>query len=125
MTENKTPDNAERSSDGQSKQKQNSMDTPYQPAILQSQVAQGGCLQLFMGFMAFLASLGIAILVAFNLAGTNLKIILTTVMILIVCGSVVVWIWRHLRMFVVGYLIGLGLAALAFGLCYSLMHVHN
>lgn len=126
MTETISPDNLEKSAEGQPEPKQKTIDSSNKPEILKSKSTQRGCLDLFLGFLAFLASLSIAIFAAIILDLVNTKSVSAMVMmgiVLVLLFGVGMLMWRrhHLRMFVVGYLIGLGLSALAFGLCITIL----
>jgi hypothetical protein len=124
MTESTSPDYSEKSAEEQTESKQKAKDGSNQPEIFKSQSAQGGCLQLFLGFLASLAFLAIAFFIALfqglGNANKSSTIAMTGILlILFLGGGMVMWRYSHLRMFVIGYLTGLGLSALAFGLCYS------
>jgi VIT1/CCC1 family predicted Fe2+/Mn2+ transporter len=123
MTENKEPDYSEKSDEKLSESAQATTDRSNQPEIFKVQSPQGGCLQLFLGFLAALVFLVIAffIMLGVGKVSTPAMSMIGVLFLFFLGGGLVIWRRSHLRMFVIGYLIGLGLSALAFGLCISIL----
>jgi hypothetical protein len=101
---------------------------PYTPPRQKNPTGRpfgGGCLQLFLGFIAFFIStyfFAMLIVIAGSTGSLAAGIAASVIVLgLLVAGHIAAWKYMHWRLFIVGYLIGLGLVLLALGLCFSIM----